>query len=369
MERPIFKPIGTPAEELDTPSLLVDLALMERNIETMHSFFQDREAKLRPHVEAHRCPSIAHRQLAAGGTVGGICVTTVGEGEVFAASGFTDISVANVVVTRPKITRLCALARSAKVTVAVDSEKNVKDLSEAAGASGVSLDVLVYINTRLNGCGVEPGKPAVDLARVISDAPALRFAGLMTYGGNMLDLEPDDVAAESRKWIQRVLDTREMVEKAGMEVDVVSVGGTHNYEVAGAMDGVTEVPAGTYVLMDEKYRQHRPQLQPAASVVATVTGVPEDGMAITDGGQKAIGADTGLPSVDNIPGATAPSLSAEHGKLVWEDSSNVHLDLGDKVWHTPWDIGACANLHDYIFAIRDSRLEAVWDISARGRYR
>ncbi len=369
MERPIFKPIGTPLDQLDTPSLVVDLALLEQNIEAMHSFFRDREAKLRPYVDAHRCPAIAHKQLAAGGTVGGICVSTVGQAEVFAPSGFADIFVANVVVTAQKIRRLCALAHHAKMTVAADSAKNVADLSEAALANRVSLDVVVYVNTRLNACGVEPGQPAVDLARAISDAQGLSFAGLMTYEGAILKDNAEELGDESRKWIQQVLDTREMVEKAGMDVRVVSVGGTHNYEIAGATDGVTEVPAGSYALMDHRYRSHRPQFKPAASVVCTVTSLPEPGVMIIDGGQKAIGADTGLPSVDSIPGAETRSLSAEHGNIVFDESDGIHLQLGDKIWLTPWDIGTCANLHDYLFGHRDGKLEVVWDVLARGRYR
>ena len=163
MERPIFKPIGTPVAQLDTPALVVDLALVEHNIATLHAFFQQREAKVRPHVTAHRCPALAHRQLAAGGTVGGISVTTVGEAEVFADHGFDNICVANEVVTPQKICRLCALARRASVIVAVDSPANAHDLSTAAEAHGVTLQVVVDIHTRLQRCGVEPGPPAVDL--------------------------------------------------------------------------------------------------------------------------------------------------------------------------------------------------------------
>ena len=96
---------------------------------------------MRPHVTVHRCPALAHKQLAAGGTVGGISVTTVGEAEVFADHGFHDIAVANEVVTPQKIRRLCALARRATLTVAVDNPANVRDLSEAAGTHGVTLQV------------------------------------------------------------------------------------------------------------------------------------------------------------------------------------------------------------------------------------
>jgi D-serine deaminase-like pyridoxal phosphate-dependent protein len=369
MERPIFKPVGTPAEELDTPALVVDLDALAQNIETVHAFFRGHDARLRPHVEAHRCPAIAHMQLDAGGTVGGISCTTVGEAEAFAQSDFSDIFIANEIVSPPKIARLCALARRVKVTVAADNPQNVKDLSEAAQQSGVTLNVAVDIHTRLERCGVEPGKPAVDLARAIRRAKGLHFAGLMTYEGAILSEDPKELEAESRKWIQRVLDTRQMVEKAGIEVEIVSVGGTHNYEIAGAMAGVTEVPAGSYALMDYRYRKSRPQLTPAARVLATVTSRPEPGTAITDTGMKAIGNDTGLPAAEDTPGATVATLSAEHGRLTLEGDADKSLKPGDKVWLTPWDIGACVNLYDYVQAVRDGKLEAVWDITARGRYR
>ena len=83
MERPIFQPVGTGVEDLDTPALVVDLDVMERNIEILHSYFRRSDAKVRPNLSAHQCPQIGHRQLEAGGTVGGIAVTTVGEAEVF----------------------------------------------------------------------------------------------------------------------------------------------------------------------------------------------------------------------------------------------------------------------------------------------
>ena len=91
MERPIFKPIGTPEEELDTPILVVDLDKLAHNIETMHSFFRRNETKLRPHISAHGSPTIAHMQLAAGGTAGGITVSTLGQAEVFTSNGFNDV--------------------------------------------------------------------------------------------------------------------------------------------------------------------------------------------------------------------------------------------------------------------------------------
>lgn len=369
VERPIFKPIGTAVEELDTPVLVVDLDVMERNIGVMHSFFLDRSVKIRPRIQPHMCLAIAHKQLAAGGTVGGISVTTVGQAEVFVAGGITDIFVANVLVTQPKIRRLCALARHATFTVAVDNVNNINDLSEAAVAAGVTLNVVVGIDTGKSPFGVVSGPSVIGLVEVIRDVKGLEFVGLAAHRGSISINKDEDTNVESREKIQRVLDARLLVEKTGMDVKVVSVGGTDDYEIAASIDGVTEVSAGSYVLMDQRLRHRCTQFHPAAKVMASVTSLPESGVAITDGGQKAISSDTGLPALENLPDVQVKSLSAEHGNFILNSSSVGLLRLGDKVWQVPWDIGACVDLHDYIHGVRNGLLETVWKVESRGRYR
>ena len=369
MERPIFKPIGTPTEELDTPSLIVDVDALDHNISTVASYFAGRIAKLRPHIEAHRTPAIAHKQMAAGGHVGGIAVSTLGQAETFVPNGFSDVFVSNLVVTPQKITSLCALAQQAKIGVAVDSAANVSNLSSTAVSSGVTLDVVVYVNIRLGLYGVEPGQPAVDLAKVVVESPGLDFAGIMTHEGSILTDDAGETASETCTALQPLLDTRQAIEQTGIDVRVVSAGGTSNYEAAGAIDGITEVQAGSYALLDARHAPHLPQLKTAGRVMTTVTSRPEPGYMITDGGQKAIGADTGFPSVDNLPSPTVKGLSAEHGSIFFDSTDGVDPQLGERIWCTPWDAATCANLHDYIFAVRNDALEAVWEVSARGRYR
>ncbi len=367
MERPVYQPVGTPVERLDTPALVVDLNSMERNVELTHSFFRDSPAKARPHVTAHKCPAIAQIQMAAGGTVGGIGVSRMGEAEVFANAGFTDILVSGEIVTRSKINRLCSLARRSKATVAVDNPKNVTDLSEAAQASGVIINALVDVNTGLDRCGVEPGQAALDLAKEIVRAPGLHFAGLMTYEGAILREDYRDLVSESKKVVQLVLDTREVLEKAGLEAETVSVGGTHNYEIVGAMDGITEVQVGSYPLMDYSYCQYRTHFRPAARVLATVVSRPTEGSAVVDAGHKAIGPDKGLPVLDGVPGARLTRLSAEHGIVEMEGEAQGDMDVGTKVWLIPWDLELCVNQYNYFHAIQDGKLDAVWEIAARGR--
>lgn len=374
MERPIFQPIGTPVEELDTPALVVDLDLMDKNIETLHAVFRRSSVKVRPHVSVHQCPQIAHRQLSAGGTVEGISVSTLGEAEVFSNAGFNDVLVASQIVTAPKIRRLCALARANKIAVAVDNAGNVTQLSEAAQTSGVTLGVLVEIDAGLGRCGVSPGAEALELAQAVHGSPGLRFDGLMAIppvvspdSGSQGAAQPAGTAAQARDQLQPVVDTRDLIERAGMQVSVVSVGGTHNYDVASELKGITEVQAGSYPLMDYHYCQCRPEFSPAARVLASVVSRPTGQSAVVDAGHKATGPDRGIAVLDGVPGAQAVRFSAEHGVLSLESDPSPHIQRGDKTWLVPYDLGLCFNQYDYVRAVKGGVLEGFWPIAGRGR--
>ena len=363
MERPIFKAPGTPVEELDTPAFIIDLDALGSNIETVHSFFREQCSGLRPHVEAHRCPAIASMQLASEGTVGGVSVNTVGLAEHFANAGVRDIYVANPIVTKVKVERLCRLARRASIRVYVDNARNTEGLSTIASSLGVSLNVVVGVDTGLRVCGVAPGPEAVNLAQTIDGLDGLEFVGFATYEGRMVG---EDATREASS---AMVETRGLAEESGLRVEVLSAGGTHNYEIMGAIPGITEVCAGAYALLDSRYAAQKPGLEPAARVMATVIGRPEPDLAITDTGQKAAGADFGLAHLDAGFNASLKSLSAEHGSLALADDESKRLKMGDHVWYIPSDIGTTSNLFDYMHAVRDGRLEAVWQITGRGLYR
>ena len=369
MERPIFKAPGTPVEKLDTPALVIDLDALDQNIEMVHSFFRGRDVGLRPHVEAHRCPAIASLQLASEGTVGGISVNTVGLAEHFANAGIKDIFIANPIVTGLKIERLCRLARRVSITVYVDNARNAEAISNAAASLGVTLRAVVGIDTGLHVCGVEPGHAAVDIAQAIEGLEGLVFAGFATYEGRLSSDDHGQLADKSRDVASMLVETKRMAEESGLNVEVLSAGGTHNYEIMGAVPGITEVCAGAYALLDSRYAPQRPKLRPAARIMATVTSRPMPGLAITDTGQKAVGADTGPAALDVEVNATLKSLSAEHGSLTLHDDEAEKLHMGDHVWIVPSDIGTCANLYDYMHAVRDGKLETVWQITGRGLYR
>lgn len=370
MERPIFKPFRTPADELDTPALVVELDALEHNLSVVHSFFQNMPAKLRPLVSLHGCPTLAHQQLAAGGTVDGVAVMTLGQAEVFAAYGCRDITVFNTVVTPAKLRRLCALARQAEMTVLADHATQLQRMAEAAQDQGIALRVLVQLHTDMQQSGEALSLEAVALAQTIQQMPWLTFAGItvapMPMGVRTVDA---DIDAISRQQLQRLVDVRTHLENAGLEVPVASVGETHLYEEAANTAGITEVVMGRYALLDAHYAPYWPQLRPAAHVLTTVTSRPEPELAITDAGQKAVGIDLGLPQVASLAGVETTGLSAEHCRLRLDASAQSALIMGQKLWLRPWDLGTCTNLYDLIWVVRQGKMETSWPVAARGQYR
>ena len=367
MERPIFQPIGTPVEELDTPALVVDLDLMEHNIQTYHGYLAGSGVTVRPVVTSHLCPQVARRQLAAPSSRG-VAVTTVGEAEVFASSGFDDILLANQVVTASKIRRLCALASQASIGVAVDSPGNLAQLSQAAVAAGVELGVLVEIEAGMGRCGISPDAGAVALARAVTDADGLRFQGIMATVPGPSGDAPETHTQQTRQCLQAALNAKDLMESAGLTVPEVSVGGAHCYSAAAGIPGITEVRAGRYPLMDVRLQTHLPELSLAAMVLSTVISRPVEGMAVLDAGHKATGPDHGRPVLQGHAGATAARFSAEHGVVELDSGAGEGLLPGQKARLAPWELASCVNQYDYIRAMRGGRLEGYWPLSARGRF-
>ncbi len=384
MERPIFQPVGTPVEELDTPALVVDIDVLEQNIDTVHGLFRGLksdgvtravDALVRPHVSCHGCPQIAQLQVSADPTFsdeplscsGAIAVNTVGEAEVFAAAGFDDIMISGRVVTPSKIRRALTLARNVWVFQAVDNHRNVQELSLAAEAEDVVLGVVVDIDSGYGHGGVAPGDEAVRLAQAVEDAPGLALMGVTTYEGPLPISNRTELRNETRSRIRRVLETVQQMEHAGLEVPVVSAGSTHNYDIVARITGVDEVLAGAYPLMDAQSLSIRPELQPAAKVLASVISHPVPERAVVDAGHKTTGPDFGVAVLEGVPGATATRFSAEHGILELEGEATGQLNPNDKVWLVPYNLALCVNQFDYFRAVQDGKLVGYWPIAGRGR--
>jgi D-serine deaminase-like pyridoxal phosphate-dependent protein len=328
----------------------------------MAEFFADGPCKLRPHFKAHKTPEIAKRQLAAGSCVGLTCAT-VGEAEV--ASAFCDdILIANEVIGRDKCARVADLAKSIDIKVAVESELGLKQLSAAAEAAGATIGVLIEVNIGFRA-GTAPGDAAVALARRAADTGGLELRGLMGYAGHAAGME-DRAQRENteRSAIERLVSSVAAVRDAGLPCEIVSAGSTGTYDITGRIEGVTEIQAGSYALMDTAYAKLGLPFEQAFWVQGTVLSRPSETRVTADCGHKSCTMDHGLPDVKDIPDASVTFLADEHATITVPADST--LGPGDPVAMWPSHIDPTINLHDVIYVVDDDKLLDVWPVSARG---
>lgn len=358
--------IGDHKEQLDTPVLLLDLDIMESNIAKMADYIRGVKAELRPHTKTHKTPILAHKQIEAGAI--GVTCAKLGEAEAMVAGGIKDVLIANEIVTQQKIARLMGLAKHADMMVAVDDAVNVEHLSQVAQDKDVKLRVLVEVDIGMKRCGTMPGKPALELAQKVLKSKNLIFAGIMGYEGHTVAIQ--DLHERKQKTedsLALLIESKDLIEKSGIEVKIVSGGGTGTYNITGEYPGMTEIQAGSYIVMDSFYRNVLQDFDCALTVLTTIISRPAKDRIITDAGIKTLTKE-GLPEIKGISGLEVLGLSEEHGKLKVND---LDLDLkpGDKIEMIPNHCCTTINLHDKYYGTRNGYLEAIWDIAGRGKIR
>jgi D-serine deaminase-like pyridoxal phosphate-dependent protein len=370
---------GMPLAEVDTPALLLDLDAFERNVATMAD--AARGLRLRPHAKSHKCPEIALRQIAAGAV--GVCCQKVSEAQAMVDGGVGDVLVSNEVVGGAKLARLAALAKRARVSVCVDAAANAGALDDAARAAGVRLDVLVEVDVGAGRCGVEPGEPALRLARAVAGSRHLRFAGIHAYHGAAQHLRSvAERSAAIALAAEKARRTRDLLEDEGLECESVTGAGTGTFPFERESGVWTELQPGSYVFMDADYGRNEweapgegkgspgisfPRFEQSLYIWSTVMSTPAPGRAIVDAGLKAHSFDSGNPLVAGRPGVEYVRGSDEHGMLKVASGARAPV-LGEKLRLIPGHCDPTVNLYDWLVCYRGERVEALWPVAARGAF-
>jgi len=357
--------------DVPTPALLLDLDAFEDNISKMASHLKVRNKAFRPHGKTHKCPEVARALIKAGAI--GCCAARLSEAEVFADAGIPGLLVTTAVIGKHKIERAVALANQAPDTMfVVDDRQNVRDLNDAAGQRGEPLKLAVDLF--FGRTGITPGQPAVELAQLIDSLPNVTFVGLQSYDGAAAHTTPFDArSARTRMTMGRAVETRAMIERAGIACPLVTGGSTGTYRFDAENPGITELQPGSFAFMDMEYGQiggpdgtEYRDFKNAITVVTTVVS-RSAGLAIVDGGYKAFATDRPFtPRAVGLEGVTYAWAGDEHGRV---DLSQAERDikLGDRIEFIPPHIDPTVNLFDLIYALRGDRVEAVWPIAARGK--
>jgi D-serine deaminase-like pyridoxal phosphate-dependent protein len=362
---------GQREDEIDTPALVLDLDAFEYNLDRMAALLAPTGTKLRAHAKTHKSPVIARAQIARGAV--GQCVQKVGEAEVLAWGGVSDILVSNEVVGAVKLARLAALARIAKVAVCADDAAQISAIEVAAEAAGVRLPVLVEIDVGAARCGVAPGPDAVSLARLIAASKHLSFAGLQAYQGSA---QHKRTIAERRAAIQVAADgarrTVEQLRQQGLDCPIVGGGGTGTFALEAGSGVYTEIQAGSYAFMDADYARNLDEsgapvstFRHALFVLSTVMSTAIPGVAVLDAGHKAVSIDSGMPEVWQRPDIRYVGASDEHGKLTFGPET-TSPKLGEKLRLVPGHCDPTVDRYDWYVGVRGSRVECLWPVAARG---
>lgn len=357
--------------DVPTPALLLDLDAFEDNIAKMAAHLAARNKAFRPHGKTHKCPEVARALIKAGAV--GCCAARLSEAEVFAEAGIPGLLITTAVIGKDKIARAMALANTAPDTIfVVDDRQNVRDINDAAGRRGEPIKLAVDLF--FGRTGITPGQPAVELAQLIDSLPNVTFVGLQSYDGAAAHTTPFDArSTRTKTTMGKAVETRAMIERAGMACPLVTGGSTGTYRFDAENPGMTELQPGSFVFMDMEYGQiggpdgsEYRDFKNALTVVTTVVSRPP-GLAIVDGGYKAFATDRPFtPRAVDLDGVTYAWAGDEHGRLDVSQAGR-EIKLGDRIEFIPPHIDPTVNLFDNIYALRGDQVEAVWPVAARGK--
>jgi D-serine deaminase-like pyridoxal phosphate-dependent protein len=366
--------VGDALADVDTPSLIVDLDRFDANLMRMMQSVAGRGVRLRPHAKSHKCVEIARRQVAAGAV--GVCVQKTSEAEPFLAGGIEDVLITNEVIGERKLARLAGLAArfpAARLGVCVDDRGAVEKLAQACEDADTRLDIYIELDVGHNRAGVADPASAVELARAVDAQPCLTLRGLQAYFGSAQHRRG---LADRRNAISAASGlaqaTRDALMAAGLPCGIITGGGTGTFPFETASGVYNEIQPGSYILMDLDYAKNEsdpqwPSFEQSLFILTTVMSRRRDALhdrATVDAGLKSFSTDSGA-ALPAFSGWQVRGVSDEHTVLE-RIGDGPDLLLGDKPLLIPGHVDPTVNLHEWIVAIRNDRVEQLWRVDARG---
>ncbi len=355
--------------DLPTPCLVLDRAILVRNIDTMARALARHDVPLRPHMKTAKSIDVA--RLATAGQPGGITVSTLAEAEYFAAHGIGDILYA-VGITPQKLDQVAKLNSAGAAVIVLTDDP---DTAGAIAAHRQPPRALIEIDTGEGRGGVGPDDDAL-LAIAARLGPCL--AGVMTHAGHSYaGRSPDDMARIAEAERAGVVRAAERLREAGHAVPIVSMGSSPTALHARHLDGVTEVRAGVYMfgdLFQAEIGTHAPEAI-ALTVLASVIG-RRPGRLLVDAGGLALSKDRSTADVPkdyafglvlDLAGrrshgdAIVRRAYQEHGVVEADPAYPLDLPVGAKLRIAPNHTCMTAAAHDRYFVVEGSdEVVAIW---------
>ena len=357
--------------ELDTPALVIDLDIMERNLRQVADYARNYDLRLRPHTKTHKIPALGRKQIELGAA--GLTVAKVSEAEVMLNATPPELLVAYPVVGRKKLERLVQIASKTNVTVSLDSLFVARQLSDAAREVQAEIGILAEVDVGLGRVGVPPAD-LVTLVQGLHRLPRLRYEGIAFYPGHIKVM--DEEGREALKRLNEVVEglLRDL-RQAGFPPKIVSGGSTPALFYSHEISSLNEIRPGTYIFNDRNTVLCGSCTfdDCAASIHATVVSTAKAGQMIIDGGSKTFSSDrptagneVSFGHVVEAPQAVFGKMNEEHG-YVDIRRAEVAFNVGDRVRVIPNHICVAMNLHECVYGARGGVVEQVWRVEGRGK--
>jgi D-serine deaminase-like pyridoxal phosphate-dependent protein len=357
-------------QELPTPSAVIDLDRLEKNIRNMAERAKGKGIKLRPHIKTHKMPVIARMQLDMGAV--GITCAKVTEAEVMIKAGIKDILIAFPVIGDFQIQKIMEfLDAGCKMTIAFDSSYGAQKLHEAAMHNGKVLDLYMIINTGGDRDGVKPGEEALQLAQQIRQLSHVKIKGIMTHEGHVRKTNNlEELKAVVIDAGRKMVETAELLRENGFPIEEVSMGTTPACRADIAVKGITEWRPGTYVFNDAHEILLVTSVEECAvSIIATVVSHPAPDRFILDSGSKTLTSDkpstNGYGYIKQAPHAVIDRLNEEHGVVISQKEDDLYI--GQRVEIIPNHVCPVINLMDKVYVVRGDQVVDEWKVEARGK--
>lgn len=363
--------------QLDTPVLLIDREIMMDNLRFMQDYANRQGVALRPHTKTHKMPALAKLQEQLGAK--GITVAKVGEAEVMAENGLSDIFIANEVVGKKKLERIRELCRKGiAVSFGVDTPCQVEAAEEVFRDEAAPAQVVIEIEVGEERSGIIHEADFLALLETIRRCPHVEFKGIFSHEGHCYNAESTEDCREKFLTSQeRTLSFARLAREQGMEPRVVSIGSTpslmNGFDI---LPGVTEIRPGTYVLMDASQGHAIGTLDRcAATVLTTVISRPTAERVITDVGAKGLTAQTRTKGICATPGlGTVKGFQGVHIFDVYDEHAIFYnrefreaVQVGDKVEIIPVHICPVCNLYDKAVLVSGGEVVEEIPILCRGK--
>ena len=360
--------------DLDTPCLVLDMDVLERNLQRMQAAADGAGKNLRPHVKTHKCSSLARKQIEAGAI--GVCVAKVSEADSLVRAGLDNILITGPVVTPGKIERLIdLLGLSPNLMVVVDHPENIEMLDRALRTKGMSMGVLLDVDVGLNRTGVRP-PDALALADQIVSRPHLHLKGIQAYAGHVQHILSYVMRKQtSHQCLQGAVRAFREIRAGVPTCTIFSASGTGTFDIDLAVTEISELQVGSYACMDTEYLNigsadddtRFATFAPALRLLTTVISANHKGFVTVDAGLKSLYKDGGTPEVI-VPEDSALEYNwfgDEYGRITGTDNSELPA-LGSVLELVTSHCDPTINLFDSFYLTRGTDVVGTWPIDLRG---